>query len=99
MEKYISFMDYFATGEGRTIEINFCYAANPVEAIIKHLDYFYGDDQSARGYFGIGVEAVELESKRAKEIISVIFTNPEGMIDILKRGGQELRWKFRFNFS
>lgn len=98
-KKYITFMDYFATGEGRTMEINFCYAATPKEAIDKHLAYFYGNDQSAASYFGVGVEATELESKRAKEVLSSVFKHSEGVISTLKRGGQELRWKLRFNFS
>ena len=97
---YITFMDYFATGEGRTIEINFCYAFTPKAAIDKHLAYFYGNDhQSAANYFGIDVEAAELESKRAKEVLRSIFKKSDSIIKTLKMGGQEFRYKFRFNLS
>ena len=96
---YITFMDYFATGEGRTMEINFCYADTDKEAIERHLDRFYGKDDAARQYFGLGVEAARVGSKRAKEVISSIFKRPEVILGALKDAGVEFHWKFYFNYS
>jgi hypothetical protein len=96
---YITYMDYFATGEGRTLEINFCYADSDKEAIERHLDRFYGKDDAGRQYFGVGVEAARVGSKRAKEVISSIFKRPQVILDALKNAGVEFHWKFYFNYS
>lgn len=99
VQQWITFMDYFATGEGRTLEINFCYANTKEEAIEKHLDRFYGQDTGARNYFGVGVEACALQSARAKEVIGSIFNKPKTVLDTLKDAGGEFFWRFHFNFS
>jgi hypothetical protein len=99
VQQWITYMDYLATGEGRTLEINFCYADTAKEAIEKHLDRFYGQDSGARNYFGVGVEASPLESARAKEVISAIFKKPQGVIKILRDAGGEFFWRFHFNYS
>ena len=98
-ERYITFSDYFATGEGRTLEIQFCYADTPDEAIQKHLDRFYPKDMPAQLYFGPGVEAVLLSSQRAKEILTPAFKGVDTLLNILNNAGVEFYWKFYYNFS
>ena len=99
LERYISFMDYFATGEGRTIEINFCYAANPREAKAKHKARFYPGNMDAWEYFGPDVEVANTESKRATRVITAIFNNPDIVLDALNKAGVELHFRFHFNYS
>jgi hypothetical protein len=97
---YITFMDYFATGEGRTLEINFCYADTPDEAKQKHLDRFYPNDKDAQEYFGHWVEVAKLNSKRAKTILGETFKEGvPGIPLVLAEAGCEFYWKFHFNYS
>lgn len=99
---FLTCMDYFATGEGRTIELNFCYCDTKEEAKEKHLDRFIGKDPkdlAARNYFGVGVEVMKIESKKAKEVLMDMFKHGEGTWNALRKGGVEFHYKFYFNFS
>ena len=96
---FLTYMDYFATGEGRTIEINFCYADTKEEAKTKHLDRFYGTDEGARNYFGVGVDVMPINSKQAKDIIKNIFKFGKGLHHDLMHAGTEFHFKFHFNYS
>lgn len=97
--EYITYMEYFATGEGFTYEINFCYADTKKEAIEKHLDRFGVKDEAGRQYFSVGIEVNKLESKRAKEILKLIFTMPDEMIKHLKNAGLDMYFRFHYNYS
>jgi len=95
-------MDYFATGEGRTIELNFCYCDTEEEAKEKHLDRFIGTapkDKASRDYFGLGIEVMPIKDKKAKELLMDMFNHGEGTWKTLCRGGVEFHYKFYFNFS
>lgn len=97
--EYITYMEYFATGEGFTYEINFCYADTKKEAIEKHLDRFGVTDEAGRQYFGVGIEVNKLGSKRAKEILASLFTMPDSIIEHLKNAGLDLYFRFHYNYS
>lgn len=96
---FLTYVDYAATGEGRTIELNFCYADTKEEAKQKHLDRFYPDDKHSQEYFGIGVQVMRIESKKAKELLSFIFNFGKGLHKDLVNAGIEFHLKFYFNYS
>ena len=96
---FLTYMDYAATGEGRTIELNFCYADSKKEAIERHLDRFIGADAGARKYFKVGVVAHDIKSKDAKELLQDVFNHSEGMWKALCEAGIEFHMKFYFNYS
>lgn len=96
---FLTYMNYAATGEGRTIEINFCYADTKEEAKTKHLDRFYGKDEAERNYFGVGVEVMRIESKEAKDLLKCIFKFGKGLHHDLCKAGIEFHFKFHFNYS
>lgn len=96
---FLTYMDYAATGEGRTVELNFCYADTKAEALQKHLDKFYPDDKSAQNYFGVGVDVVRIESRKAKDLITDIFNHGQGMWKTMCEAGVEFHMKFHFNYS
>lgn len=97
---FLTYMDYLATGEGRTIEINFCYANNEANAKEKHLDRFYEKDNSAaRNYFGVGIEVFPIESKNAQDIIESFFASGKQLHEDLRSAGLEFHFKFHFNHS
>ena len=96
---YLTYMDYFATGEGRTIEINFCYAATPEEAKDKHRERFYPGDMDAWCYFGIGVEVYPIDSEKAKELIGNVFRFGEQLYKDLVEAGIEFHFKCHCNYS
>ena len=90
-------MDYAATGEGRTIQFNFCYAEKPDDALQKHLDRFFPNDKSAQNYFGVGVDTMLIESKKAEDILKEFFY--AGMHKPLKEAGTEFHFCFHWNYS
>ena len=94
---YLTYMDYCATGEGRTIQFNFCYAATPDDARQKHLDRFYPNDTGAQNYFAIGVDIMLIESKDAKETLESYFF--KGIHKPLKEAGTEFHFSFHWNYS
>lgn len=97
---YWTHMEYFATGEGVTHEIQFCYADNPQEAIEKHLDRFVGkENQDARKYFGVGVTAYEYKSADAKKLLKAYLKNGEKLFNVFQEAGCEMYMKIYWNFS
>ena len=96
---FLTYMDYAATGEGRTIELNFCYADTKAEAKQKHLDRFYPDDKRSQEYFGAGTQVMRIESKKAKELLSFFFCHGGGVHRDLVGAGIEFHLKFHFNYS
>jgi len=97
--QYLTYMDYFATGEGRTIEIFYALAMTEKEARQKHLDKFYPNDAAAQNYFGPGVEVMDAKSKKAKDLIKHIFKFGAGLHKDLIKAGCEFHFKFHFNHS
>jgi len=97
LDGYLTYMDYVATGEGRTIQINFCYAENPETAHQKHLDKFYPNDKKAQEYFGVDVDTMPIESKKAKDVLKTFFS--DGMHTPLKEAGIDFHFCFHFNYS
>lgn len=98
MKSYLTYLDYFATGEGRIIEVTIVYADNKKDAINKHGDTF-GYCQNMLEYYGPGIAVFPLSSDDAKEVLGYFVKDPEQIIDTWKRGGLEFVYKIRFNFS
>ena len=96
---YLTLMEYFATGEGFTSEINFSYAYNKKEAIEKHLDRFNVIDKGTRDYFRPGIEACEFNGKKAKEIFTWAFHNGDAMYEHMNKAGREFYFKIHYNHS
>lgn len=98
-EGYITFMDYFATGEGRTVEINFCYADSEKEAIEKHLDRFDVKDKAARDYFRLDIVAHKSNSKKAEKMMEMFIASHKWILKCLNEAGLEFYFKLYFNYS
>lgn len=96
---YFTFMEYFATGEGFTYEINFCHADSKKAAVEKHLDRFVGERKEARDYFGCGVVAYRSDSKKAAELIKQFFVPHEQFIKHMNGAGIEFYFKTYYNYS
>lgn len=92
-------MEYFATGEGFTYEVNFCFANTKKEAIEKHLDRFGVTDKAGRDYFRVGIEVQKLDSKRTKEILKSFFVMPDEIFKHLKNAGLDLHFRLHYNYS
>jgi len=98
MKSYLTYLDYFATGEGRIIEVTIVYADNNQDAIKKHGEIFKYT-QDIMDYYGLGIIVFPLSSDDAKEILCEFVKDPEQIIDTWKRGGLEFIYKFKFNRS
>lgn len=96
---FLTFMDYAATGEGRTVELNFCYADTETEARRKHLEKFYPNDKSAQDYFSAGVNVMLIKSKRAKKLMGNMFRFGKGLHKTLCEAGIEFHLKLCANYS
>ena len=96
---WLTFMDYFATEEGRTLEMNFCYADTKKQAKEKHLDRFVGEEKESRDYFGVWVEVYPIESKKAKELLVQLFQFGEHFHKNLVEAGIEFHLKCHCNYS
>jgi hypothetical protein len=84
---YLTYMNYSATGEGMTAEINFCYTNTPEKAKELHMDRFIGVGptfQSAREYFGIDIDVMPFDSDKAKKILTQFFVDGESLHKHLK---------------
>lgn len=97
LDGYLTYMDYFATGEGRTIQFNFCYAERPEDALQKHLDRFFPKDKRAQEYFGLDVDTMLIESKEAEDLLKAYFF--AGMHEKLSEAGIEFHFSFHFNYN
>ena len=99
LKGFLSYMEYFATGEGLTIEYLFSLTDTPEQAKEKHLDKFVGERKEARDYFGRGIEVVPIESAEAKRMLDLHFKNVEWLQEQLSTGGIEFHWKYYVNHS
>lgn len=96
---FLTYMDYLAMGEGRTIEINFCYADGYTEAKQKHLDRFYPNNPDAQKYFGVNVDVMSIKSKHAQDTLKGIFRFGKQFYKDIRDAGTEFHFKFHFNYS
>jgi len=92
-------MEYFATGEGVTYEIHFCYAYSKKEAIKKHLDRFYGNDVAAKNYFKPGVYAYKSDSKKCQDLICNVFAEGGNIYRNINSAGMDFQFRFHYNHS
>lgn len=99
LKGFLTYMDYFATGEGRTVELKLSLVNNEAEAKEKHLDMFVGTRQEARDYFGHFIEVMPIESDKAKELLSHIFKFGAGLHKDLAEAGIEFHFKYYVNRS
>jgi hypothetical protein len=80
--------------------MNLCYASNPAEAKVKHLDKFCGkDDKISRNYFGIGIDVMPFKSNEAKKLFNNIFKFGIVTWEAMCKAGIEFHMKFHINFS
>ena len=98
-KRYLTYLDYFATGEGRTIELYMVIAANEADAKKKHLDGSYPANLVAQTYFGEYISLVEFESDNGKEIFFSFFKEAAFLYESLKLGGVDLHFKLHYNLS
>lgn len=90
-------MEYMATGEGFTEEVNFCYANNKKEAKQKHLDKCYPNDPDAAAYYGVGVTVMEFNTDKARQLCNRLFANGELLWMHMKGAGREMHFKIHYN--
>lgn len=98
-KRYLIYFEYFATGEGHTIELYMAIAANEEEAKQKYFNVVYPSDLKAQQYFGNHTTVVELDSEQGKEIIFAFFKEAESLYEALKLGGGEFHYKMYYNLS
>lgn len=98
---FLTYMDYFATGEGRTVELNFCYADTKREALEKHGKRFYSDNADSWNYFKVGVEVLDIKKNKNKvmQILTVCIGQPDAIYKIMTEAMIEMYFKFYFNYN
>lgn len=96
---YVTYMQYFATGEGMTHELQFCWADTPEGAKAKHLDKFGYKDEAARNYFGAGVVVHQYKSAEAKALFEQFFKNGDKFFYIMQDAAFDMHFKVYWNFS
>lgn len=92
-------MNYFATGEGMTHEINTCWADNEKEALEEHLDSFGYKDASSRNYFGAGIVVMDASSKDAKDLMCDFLKDGDKLFHLMQEAVFELHLKLYWNLS
>jgi hypothetical protein len=98
-KQYLVYFEYFATGEGHTIEISMIIATNEEEAKHKYFNTAFASDVNAQSYFEKDISVVELDSERGKEIIFTLFKEADSLYETLKLGGREFHYKMYYNLS
>lgn len=100
MNRYITYLDYFATGEGTTVELALVHAKNKKDAVKQHLDLFEYKGIGDRKYFGKGVTVMKPTSETAKKLFAGMFDNGEKMLQSLANAcGAEFKFKYYANFA
>lgn len=98
MRRFLSIMDYFATGEGQIIEIQSCYVQNKKAAAIAHCKAFnYTKDMEK--FYGVGIRVYALPSQTGKALVSQLFQNGEKLYSALVRGTADIHFKLDQNES
>ena len=100
MKSYVTFMDYFATGEGRTIELYYCQAKNKKSALKKHLDFFGYKTKEAQDYFGLDIATYDVDDPKLESVLNAVFKgNSEWIYKVLREAVIDFSFKFYFNYS
>lgn len=99
LKGFLTYMEYFATGEGLTIEFLLSYTKTPEQAIEKHLDKFVGERKESRDYFSKGIVVHPMKSKKARKLLDTYFKNVDWLYEQLKRGGVEFYLKYYVNHN
>jgi hypothetical protein len=94
MKKWVTYMDYFATGEGMTIQMAMVAAKTKKEAVEKHLDLFEIEEKSIRDYFSRGVSVMNPTSHTAKKLFADYLVNGVAVLDNLAKA-----WSANFKFE
>jgi len=100
MKSYITFIDYFATGEGRTIELRYCQAKNKKSAIEKHLKFFEYLNEDVKNYFRYYIVAYDVNDPNLEITLKGLFEgNSEWIYKVLNKAAIDFHFKFHFNFN
>jgi hypothetical protein len=96
---YITYMDYFATGEGTSVEIQFCWANTSEEAIEIHLNKFEYKVESERNYFRPGIIVYDYRDPKVLELFNRIFVNGEHHFELMHNAAFDLKLKLHWNLG
>jgi hypothetical protein len=100
-ERYLTYLQYFATGEGHTVELCLWFAANAKDAIQKHIEASFPNSLTAQAYFGPYIQAYPLRSDDAEALINEYFKHSLHIYQALVSGsgGGDFSLKLHYNFS
>lgn len=96
---YLTYMQYFATGEGVTVQLLMSMVFSKQEAIEKHLDKYVGDRKEARDYFRNDIEVMKVDSKKAKKLMVDMFIYGEAMWEHIRKAGLTFNFEMYYNHS
>lgn len=99
--RYVTYMEYFATGEGVTHEVATCFAKNNEEAVNLHLKQFGNKTKADRDYFRPLVVALSLDDNGddVKKLLERFFTDGKQMFRLMRENTFDLHFKVYWNFS
>lgn len=96
---YLTVQDYFATGEGRLVEVTICRCQTEEEAIERHLIAFNHIKAEDKTFYKQGLEVCLLDSPLARECLGTWFKDPSLITEHWVHGGQDFKFSFKFNRS
>ena len=96
---YLTVQDYFATGEGRLVEVTICSCSSEAEAVEHHLKAFDHTLKHDADFYKRGLEVCFLDSPMAKELLETWFKDASLITDHWIHGGQDFKFRFKFNRS
>lgn len=96
---YVTFLDYVATGEGRTIEILYSFADNKEEAVKKHFLFFKYTTKESQDYFRQDIIAYDIDDPKLKIALNELFKESKCVYRVLNEATQEFSFKWHFNYS
>ena len=99
LKGFLTYMEYFATGEGMTIEFLLSFTDTAKQAKEKHLDKFVGKREESRDYFGNGIVVYPIKSPKAKALLDQYFKNVDWLHHQLIAGGIDFHVKYYVNHS
>lgn len=96
---YITYSDYFATGEGTTIEIQFCWAETSQKAIEEHLNKFGYIIKSSREYFRPGILVFDYRDPKVLKLFNEIFVNGKHHFEVMHNAAFDLKLQLHWNLG
>lgn len=100
MKSYVTFMDYVATGEGRTIEILYSFADDKEEAVKKHFLFFKYITKESQDYFRQDIMVYDIDDPKLEITLNGLFKeNSKWIYKVLNEATQEFCFKWHFNYS